>query len=351
MAGVVIVGAGPGIGLAVARRFAREGMPIAVVARSDSTLKTIAAEPLGAPTAAFAADSTDETALRDALNSANEMFGVPDVVVYNAAVIQPDLPGELSVLAHQEAWAVNVVGAINTAALVAPAMVRRGSGSFIVTGGMPEPKPEYVSLSLGKAGLRALVTLLDKQYGPSGIHVATVTVDGPVAPGTAFDPDDIAEHYWRLHTQAPYQWEREIIHTGHGFGGVADSGVQERASGIVAEVLGAWQQAFNDRGTTDIASLFTEDAHFQGIDPDLRVGPTEISAYYDNVADGTTVTARVERAIRLGEDTVSGFAAAEFTSSTGELRQLRLSLVIQHVEDGWRIRQYHAAPAPERLQP
>ncbi|WP_328290871.1 SDR family NAD(P)-dependent oxidoreductase [Nocardia aurantiaca] len=347
----MIIGAGPGIGLAVARRFALEGMPIAMVARSDTTLKTVAAEPLGVPIATFAADSTDEMALRDALTSANEMFGVPDVVVYNAAVIRPDLPGQLSVLAHQEAWAVNVVGAINTAALVAPAMARRGSGSLIVTGGMPEPKPEYVSLSLGKAGVRALVTLLDKQYGPSGVHIATVTIDGPVAPGTAFDPDDIAEHYWRLHIQARHEWEREIIHTGHGFRRVADSGVQERASGVVAEVLNAWETAFNDRRTTDIASLFTEDALFQGVDPDLRVGPAEISAYYDNVADGTTVTAKVRHAVRLGEETVSAFAEAEFTSPTGEPRQLCLSLVIQHVEDDWRIRQYHAAPAPARLSP
>lgn len=107
-----------------------------------------------------------------------------------------------------------MVGAITAAAHAVPAMAERGSGSFLVTGGMPEPKPEYVSLSLGKAGLRALVALLDKQYGPAGVHVATVTVDGPVAPGTAFDPDDIAEHYWRLHTQQRQEWQQEIVHTG-----------------------------------------------------------------------------------------------------------------------------------------
>ncbi|MEC3981684.1 hypothetical protein [Amycolatopsis sp. H20-H5] len=49
-----------------------------------------------------------------------------------------------------------------------------------------------MSLSLGKAGLRTLVALLDKQYGPAGVHLASVTVAGAVAPGTAFDPDDIA---------------------------------------------------------------------------------------------------------------------------------------------------------------
>ncbi|MEU3272171.1 SDR family NAD(P)-dependent oxidoreductase [Saccharomonospora sp. NPDC006951] len=199
-------------------RFAREGRPIALLARSESTLRAVtdALAPTGVPVIALSADSADETALRSALDVASETFGVPEAVVYNAAMVQADLPGELPVRAHQNAWAVNVIGAVTVAAHVAPAMVRRGSGSFIVTGGMPEPKPEYVSRSLGKAGLRALVTLLDKQYGSAGVHVATVTVDGPVAPGTAFDPDDIAEHYWRLHVQPREEWEREIVHTEHG---------------------------------------------------------------------------------------------------------------------------------------
>ncbi|WP_408051275.1 hypothetical protein [Streptomyces sp. HO565] len=55
---------------------------------------------------------------------------------------------------------------------------------------MPEPKPQYVSLSLGKAGVRTLVTLLDQQYGLSGVHVASVTVDGPelLAPTSTLRP-------------------------------------------------------------------------------------------------------------------------------------------------------------------
>ncbi|MEU6037570.1 SDR family NAD(P)-dependent oxidoreductase [Actinomadura sp. NPDC047616] len=216
----VVLGAGPGIGRSVARRFAREGLPVAVVARSERTLREVA----DAGMVALAADVTDEAALRAVLDRAERELGALRAVVYNAAVVRADAPGELSVREHQQAWAVNVVGALNTAAHVAPKMARRGGGSFIVTGGMPEPDPRYVSLSLGKAGVRALVTLLDMRYGPSGVHVATVTVDGPVAPGTAFDPDDIAEHYWRLHTQPQGAWEREYVFTGAppaGRGGVS----------------------------------------------------------------------------------------------------------------------------------
>ncbi|MFD0202723.1 MULTISPECIES: SDR family NAD(P)-dependent oxidoreductase [Saccharothrix] len=221
MPGVVIIGAGPGIGLSVARRFAREGWSVGLVARSQAKLTAMAESLAGSEVVARVADSTDEAALRSALDAVSERIGVPDVVVYNAAVIRPDLPGELSVAGHQDAWAVNVVGAITAAAHVAPAMARRGSGSFIITGGMPEPKPEYVSLSLGKAGVRALVALLDQQYGPAGVHLATITVDGPVAPGTAFDPDDIADHYWRLHAQPRHQWDREVVHSRHGRAGEA----------------------------------------------------------------------------------------------------------------------------------
>jgi len=214
MSGAVVIGAGPGIGTAVARRFAKEGLPVTVIARSRSTVDS-AVEALGPVEAlGLTADSTDAQDLQSALDRATEAYGTPDVVVYNAAIIQADSPGELSVQAHLDAWAVNVVGAITAAGHVLPAMAARGSGTFLVTGGMPEPVPAYTSLSLGKAGLRALVDLLHTQYGESGVHVAEVRVDGAVAPGTAFDPEDIAEHYWRLHTQEPASWSRQIAHTG-----------------------------------------------------------------------------------------------------------------------------------------
>ncbi len=216
MPGAVIIGAGPGIGQAVARRFAREGLPITLIARSERTLRAAAdaVASHGVPIVTLQADSTDRAELDAALDQAIGEHGVPDVAVYNAALVRADGLGELSVRDHMEAWAVNVVGALNAAAHLAPAMATRGSGSFLVTGGMPEPKPQYVSLSLGKAGVRTLVALLDQQYRSSGVHVASVTVDGPVASGTDFDPDHIAEHYWNLHTQPRHLWDSEALHTG-----------------------------------------------------------------------------------------------------------------------------------------
>ncbi|WP_433163971.1 SDR family NAD(P)-dependent oxidoreductase [Kribbella sp. CA-247076] len=209
MSTIVIVGAGPGISAAVARRFAQGGAKVGLIARSEKTVKAVA-DGITGEVLPLTADSTDEVGLRAALDRVVAEYGVPDVVVYNAAIIQPDAVGDLTAQQHLDAWAVNVVGAITTAAHVVPAMAERGSGSFLITGGMPETKPEYVSLSMGKAGVRTLVTLLDQQYGAAGVHAASVTVGGAVAPGTAHDPDDIAEHYWRLHHQPRAHWEHEV---------------------------------------------------------------------------------------------------------------------------------------------
>jgi NAD(P)-dependent dehydrogenase (short-subunit alcohol dehydrogenase family) len=215
MAGAVVLGAGPGIGRAVAQRFATAGMPVAVVARTRATVDAVAAGITAAAPGdvlALTADVSDEPALRSALEAAAERFGVPDVVVYNAALIRADAPGELAAAGQLAAWSVNVVGALTAAAQAIPGMAARGSGTFLLTGGMPEPKAQYVSLSLGKAAIRALAAMLDEQYGPSGVHVATVTVAGPVAPGGAWDPDDVAEHYWRLHQQPRETWTHEVVH-------------------------------------------------------------------------------------------------------------------------------------------
>jgi NAD(P)-dependent dehydrogenase (short-subunit alcohol dehydrogenase family) len=189
-------------------------MPVTIVARTRATLDAVEGA-IASDTRdllSLTADVADEDGLRAALDAATARFGVPDVVVYNAALVRPDAPGELAATGQLEAWSVNVLGALTAAAHVLPAMATRGSGTFLVTGGMPEPKAAYVSLSLGKAGVRALAAMLHEQYGPSGVHVATVTVAGPVAPGGPWDPDEVAEHYWRLHHQPRDVWTHEVVH-------------------------------------------------------------------------------------------------------------------------------------------
>jgi NAD(P)-dependent dehydrogenase (short-subunit alcohol dehydrogenase family) len=206
----IVIGVGPGIGVAVARRVSRGGLHVGVIARAPETVAAaLAALPHDAAHG-VAASATDEAGLRRALDEIADRLGPPELLVYNAAWVRRDAIGELTAAQHLDAWAVNVVGAITAAGHVAPGMAERGRGTILVTGGMPDPLPAFTSLSLGKAGVRTLVSLLHQAYGASGVHVASVTVTGAVAPGTAFDPDDIAERYWRLHLQPPGAWEHEV---------------------------------------------------------------------------------------------------------------------------------------------
>ena len=216
MAGLLIVGTGPGIATSVARRFGAEGMPVGLVARTQTSIDaaTGTLEEAGVKAVGVTADAAREAELRAALDQLVDRLGVPEVVVYNAGLIRFDKPGELSHEEHQHAYAVNVLGALTTAAHLAPAMAEAGGGTLVVTGGMPQPVPALVSLSLGKAGVRALTAMLAQEYGPAGVHVATVTVADAVAPGTDYDPDRIAEHYWRLHRQQPADWEHEVLFAG-----------------------------------------------------------------------------------------------------------------------------------------
>ena len=199
------------IGRSVASRFAREGLAVSVLARSQETVDATVSVlgEAGHAASGFLADSTDEASLRRALDEAVERHGVPDAFVYNAAMIRADDPGQLSASELLETLSVNVVGAIVAATHIAPRMVESGHGTIILTGGMPQPVPSYFSLSLGKAGVRAVTSLLAKEYGPAGIHVATITVYGAVTPGGPYDPDEIADCFWRVHTQPRDEWVEE----------------------------------------------------------------------------------------------------------------------------------------------
>lgn len=211
-----IVGAGPGLGVSLARRLARAGVAVGLIARTGTTVRAAVAALSGTDVEIVGrtADATDETALRSALDDLTTALGPPEVLVYNAGLIQKDRLGELTADQHLHAWAVNVVGAITAAAHIAPRMAELGRGTILITGGMPVPLPDLASLSLGKAGVRALTELLAAQFGPSGVHVATVTIAGAVAARTRFDPDAIAEQYWRLHQQSRGEWEHEVVFHG-----------------------------------------------------------------------------------------------------------------------------------------
>lgn len=215
MPSAIIVGAGPGLGFAIARRLARAQMSVSVISRStDSGEVCDEITQRGGHASAFVGDSTDDDSLHAALDAAVGIYGTPDLIVYNAAAIRLDTPDDFRRSDHLAAWNVNVLGALATVSHLAPALRARRGGTVILTGGMPRPDLRYTSLSLGKAGLRSLAQILRADLEPEGVHVATVTIDCHMVPGTDSDPDLVAEHYWQLHAQPHGAWTDEIVHHG-----------------------------------------------------------------------------------------------------------------------------------------
>lgn len=213
-----IVGAGPGIGHALAARFGREGFAIALVGRRPEPLarliETLADH--GIEALPFRADAGDAASLVEGMDEVRTALGPPQVLIYNAFAGHPGLPSTLSPGDLAADLRVNVLGALVAAQAVIPKMRAAGLGTILFTGGgyAFDPAAEQASLGVGKAALRNLAFSLAKEVGPDGIHVATVTIAGLVRPGTGFDPLRIAEAFWALHVQARSGWEREIVFRG-----------------------------------------------------------------------------------------------------------------------------------------
>ncbi|MCC6552137.1 MAG: SDR family NAD(P)-dependent oxidoreductase [Polyangiaceae bacterium] len=211
-----VVGAGPGLGLAIARRFGREGFRVALLARSEEKLAGQRDElaAAGIEARAFAADAGSAASLARAFERVRGELGDPSVLAYNAAAVHPAPPSALDPELLIQDLRINVAGALVSAQAVLPAMRARRSGTILFTGGglALEPFPPVSSLSVGKAGIRSLALSLSKELEPEGIHAATVTVCGFIKPGTRFDPDLIAEEFWNLHAQPAGSWVREITY-------------------------------------------------------------------------------------------------------------------------------------------
>lgn len=212
-----IIGAGPGIGQACARAFAHDGHDVALIARRPNRLQESLRElrlASGRRIEAYAADAASETSLLGAIEAATADLGAPALLIYNAASAELGKPTTIPVDRLVEEFRVNVAGALVAARAVAPAMVRRGSGSILFTGGGSayEPAAEYAALSLGKAALRSLTYTLAQELGRSGVHVGMVTVFGFVQPGTHFDPDRIAQSYLELHRQPKGHFDIETVY-------------------------------------------------------------------------------------------------------------------------------------------
>jgi short-subunit dehydrogenase len=214
---LLLVGAGPGLGLAIAHRFAAGGYRVTLVARSTDRLAELAhsLDDTGAEVNTVEADASRPEDLRARMTELYSGEGAPGVVIYNAVLGAPDQLLSSTVAHLQEAYAVDVIGAIVVAQEAAPAMKAAGFGTMIVTGGgfADHPIPALATVSLGKAALRSAATMLGADLGPDGIRVATLTIAGQIAAGTAFDPAHIAERYWQI-VQTDDPWQAEFRFTG-----------------------------------------------------------------------------------------------------------------------------------------
>ena len=212
----LIAGVGPGLGMSLARRFGAAG-EVALLARDAASGAGFVAElgALGIAASAYVANLGDEVSLRDALGRVRAEVGVPDVAVYNASLGVDVRPQDVTAAQVQAALALGTLGAVTTYQELTPAMVARGSGTFLVTGSgvSLHPWPGTIALTLDKAALRAFALAAARQLADTGVHAGTVTIDGLLnKPG--FEPDTVAETFWRFHSQPAGSFDAEIVHTG-----------------------------------------------------------------------------------------------------------------------------------------
>jgi NAD(P)-dependent dehydrogenase (short-subunit alcohol dehydrogenase family) len=222
----VVVGVGPGLGRALAVRFAQGGFRVALVARRDESVHPVQAEidGLGGSSRVFLADAADEKSVRSTFRRIHEDIGAPEVLLYNAGAFQLGGILELSTASFEQAWRVNCLGGLLSAQAVLPGMLERGRGTIIFSGATASLRgsARFAGVAVGKFGLRALAQSMARELGPKGIHVAHVVIDGQIDtprvraklaerdPKTFLDPLAIAEAYWSLNAQDASAWSHEI---------------------------------------------------------------------------------------------------------------------------------------------
>lgn len=207
----LIIGAGPGISLETARKFAGEGYRVVLAARNLARTRELASSIPGAE--ARQVDAADPHAVVALVAKVEAEYGAIDVLHYNAAVIRNAKVQSQAPDSFNSDLAINIGGALAAIHAAAPAMLGRGSGTVLLTGGglALAPRPDYLSLSIGKAGIRVLALGLFEEFRAGGVHVATVTVMGYVKAGSE-DTRRIAEAFWALSSQAQTHWTAETTY-------------------------------------------------------------------------------------------------------------------------------------------
>jgi len=204
---IVIVGAGPNLGRAIAQRFGRERLPVGFIARSAGKLRglteKVRAEDL---TASYAvADIRDAAALQSAIRELADALGPVEVLEYSPLpakeFMKPIL--ETSVDDVRSPLEFSVLGAVAAATAVIDGMLERGSGTILYTtgGAAIAPHPQRAGVGISFAGEVAYARMLHDEVRDKGIHVAHTAIGGSIAPGGDHEPEDVAEILWQQHVE------------------------------------------------------------------------------------------------------------------------------------------------------
>ncbi len=227
----IIIGAGAsdGVGGALARQFADNGLHAIIVGRTPEKVQKIADEitASGGSAEGVRADVTSE-ADQDALFALAAERGPVAAVLYNAgnnAIIPFE---QLDADTLESFWRVGCFGAFLTAKRTIPLLRDQGKGSLFFTGasGSMRGKPNFAHFASMKAGLRMLAQSLAREYGPQGVHVAHFVIDGVIdgemvrsrfgeyleqlGEDGCLKPEAIAEAFWHVHTQHRSAWTHEL---------------------------------------------------------------------------------------------------------------------------------------------
>ncbi|MFD8221752.1 SDR family NAD(P)-dependent oxidoreductase [Streptomyces sp. NPDC059697] len=214
---VAVVGAGPGLGRAIARRFGSAGHPVALISRNAEKLRgladDLAAE--GTVARAYPADVTDAKTLTDALEAAAEELGRIGVLSYSPAPTFPNVAGQvpdLKALGFTAAaettpesvrpmFDMLVGGALTAAAAVLPGMREARDGALLFTTGTTAIRtiPGMSNSGIALAGLRSWARGLHVDLADEGIYVGHLSIGLPIVPGSGEgDPDALADRWYQL---------------------------------------------------------------------------------------------------------------------------------------------------------
>ena len=213
----VIVGVGPGLGSALARRFAKAGYVTVLAARHPERLAPVvrAIEAAGGRAQVHDCDATDKNQVKSLFAGALQEYGAVEVAIYNAGSWRQAPIAELTAEDYEKVWRTNAFGGFLVGREAARVMGPQGRGTILFTGATASMRggAGFAAFAGGKFALRALAQSMARELGPKGIHVAHVVIDGQIGrdkDARQLDPDAIAEAYHALHVQPRSAWTHEL---------------------------------------------------------------------------------------------------------------------------------------------